>query len=454
MTAVASIGGLSQFVDDLVVVEEAVAEYQRARSVVIGTSTPDPHVDELRAELDLAIARTVTEFELLGEPAAVADRVEALPGFERWHAAAREDPQSTAAFSQTRETSPARVSSWDPVDLSVAGDEIEPPAVMRRADGKALLYPGRIHWGQGPPESLKSWFALVAAVAEVQAGNHVLVVDFEDGAHTLTSRLTALGLTAGQLAHVTYCRPDEPLFDHQERPLGAVSLVRTLEQLRSEHGQRFTLGVIDGVTEAMALEGLEDMKGGGVATWMRRLPKLLARYGPAVFAIDHITKNPEGAGRFAIGSGHKLAGVDGAAYAFKPIRPLARAIGVDEVTGVAQVDVVKDRPGFVRGFADQGVVGSLEVTAYPDGGITARLELPGGAVGPDPKLVLAILEHLAVYEGASGRNITESVGGKAEAIRAALRWMTDVSRALIRVEKSGQTHHHYLTAAGHQELGR
>jgi hypothetical protein len=96
--------------------------------------------------------------------------------------------------------------------------------------------------------------------------------------------------------------------------------------------------------------------------------------GPAVICIDHVTKNsgPHGRGRFAIGGQHKLAGVTGAAYLFEPMAPLSRAI-TEAVNGVVAVTITKDRPGHVRGHAPGGYVGTMFITAWPDGHVDTDL---------------------------------------------------------------------------------
>ena len=59
--------------------------------------------------------------------------------------------------------------------------------------------------------------------------------------------------------------------------------------------------------------------------------------------IDHVTKNSDSRGRFAIGAQAKLAGLDGAAYTIEVRKPLGRGM-----EGALSVRVAKDRPGAVR----------------------------------------------------------------------------------------------------------
>ena len=102
--------------------------------------------------------------------------------------------------------------SWVPVDLGPIvsnGDSLEPgPTMLARSDGEQLLYPGKIHWFAGDPESAKGWLALGACAERIQTGEHVIYVDFEDEANTVVSRLLALGLEGEAIAaQFHYIRP-------------------------------------------------------------------------------------------------------------------------------------------------------------------------------------------------------------------------------------------------------
>ena len=71
--------------------------------------------------------------------------------------------------------------------------------------------------------------------------------------------------------------------------------------------------------------------------------------------------------RFALGGQHKLAGLTGAAYKFTTAKFFTRATGTEPVVGRVIITVEKDRPGYVRGRTDEGRVGQLVLTSYPDG---------------------------------------------------------------------------------------
>jgi hypothetical protein len=358
--------------------------------------------------------------------------------YEAWAADEAEPDQSTAT------------TSWQPIDLRGAldGGDIEPATLMRRRDGIGLLYPGRTHSIAGEPEALKGWAVQAAVAAELLASRDVVYVDYEDDEHGVVARLRALGVPADQIiAGLTYLRPEEPLATHRDTPtLASVHL----DDLLATHP--YALAVIDGVTEAMTTEGLDLRDNADIARWMRRLPRRIADTGPAVVCVDHVTKDADSRGRFAIGGQHKLAGITGASYLFTVIRPLSRAL-LDPVEALVKVTVTKDRPGHVRSHTAGGTVAMLAVTSYPDGGVTVHLEPPtiaGQTLEPDLELQLRILGYLTAYDGSSGRSIEDNVTGKGPRIREALRWMSETG--LITIEPKGTSHLHWLTNAGRATL--
>lgn len=336
--------------------------------------------------------------------------------------------------------------TWRPVDLTaaLAGEDIPPPDLLHRTDKVPLLYRGKTHWFQGESESCKTWAAGLAACEVLTGGGDVLWIDFEDDDRTIVNRLRGLGASPDAIrGHLTYVRPDEPLGDARARVSPAEMDLRDLLAART-----FDLAVVDGVTEAMLTEGLELKDNSDIAAFMRRLPRRLADTGAAVVAIDHVTKDRESQGRYALGGQHKLAGLTGAAYRFDVVRPFARPAGAEPSNGVVTITVKKDRPGYVRARATSERVGTLTLAAYPDGGISAAVEPPDKDPAPDTGLCRRIVDHLLVYEGATLRSIEGAVEGKTPSIRAALKWMTEPPQGWVRVEKRGQAHQHYLTDEG------
>ncbi|GAA2887429.1 hypothetical protein GCM10010472_52190 [Pseudonocardia halophobica] len=248
------------------------------------------------------------------------------------------DAAAKLAAGSTLRDRPA--TSWAAVDLTAVLDGTYRPAqptVSRRADGVGLFYPGRVHSVSAESEAGKSWFALLAARIELDRGHSVVYLDFEDDEGGVVGRLLALGADPDAIRHgFAYVRPMEAINVGRNRAILADLL---------EHFDP-TLVVLDGVTEAMTLHGMELIDNGDIARFGAMLPRWIADRGPAVVDLDHVTKDREGRGRYSIGGQHKLAGLNGAAYVLENRTPFG--IGV---TGRSTVYVAKDRPAQLRQHA-------------------------------------------------------------------------------------------------------
>jgi hypothetical protein len=365
-------------------------------------------------------------------------------------------PHTDAPSNGARPELETKPTTWETMDMTDALDGVDPPAadLWLRTDGVPLLYRGAMHWFHGESESCKSWAAQLATAQVLNSGGRVLYIDFEDDVRSVVHRLLALAVHRDTIAKgLSYVRPDEPLEDGRGRiTAGGVSFARLLDGEFTDGATDWDLAVVDGVTEAMTIEGLDLNSNADIATWLRRVPVRLAALGAAVVMIDHVTKSRDERGRFAIGGQHKLAGVTGAAYTFTALRPFYRTTD-EPVTGTVSVGIVKDRPGHVRRCARDGKIGTLELTAYPDGGVTAAL-VPA-VVEPAPELSLAIrvLEHLELYDGATMRNIEDGVPGGSHQLRSCLKWLAHEDRAWVVVEQKGRSHLHWITDAGREQLG-
>jgi hypothetical protein len=336
-------------------------------------------------------------------------------------------------------------SSWRPVDLTTSQADSEQPRWLHRTDGLALLYHGRIHWMSGEPETAKSWLALTGAAEVLAAGGRVAVVDYEDDAAGFLARSAALGIDAvshHKADRLRYIQPSDPVTagrgDNRYTP-GRLALADLC-------AWQPDLAVIDGVTAGMDLEGLDPERNREVATWLAAVARPLARAGAAVPCLDHVTKSREGRGRWAIGAQHKLAAIDGAAYTIETVRPVARAIGADPIEGLYRLTITKDRRGHIRGHTAPGssTIADVSVTAYPDSGITVRLEVPGrGGLDEHQRRVV---EHLGIYPGAAKTALRGL--GNSDSMDAAVIEL--VKAGHVKVEQVGVAHRHHLTDAGRE----
>lgn len=307
----------------------------------------------------------------------------------------------------------APTSEWAPVDLQPLLDgSVEhldpPPTVLARSDGICLLYAGELNWLSGEPESGKSWLAQLAAAQELAKGNHVLFLDLEDTPSRIIDRLRGLGIDHNAITQRF----------HYIRPATAANTADKTALL--ELAARCSLVVIDGTTDLHLIHGLDPEANKDVAILVSQLLRPLANAGPAVLPLDHVTKNKETRGRYAIGGQHKLAAVRGAAYHLETITPMGRG-----VIGQSRLYITKDRPGHIRGLHTlrQGISKHNAGDFYLDA-TTPALEL---RVAPpieardyaDAARRREIIEYVELRysdlnRGLSLKEIHDGVGGKKE----------------------------------------
>mgnify|MGYP007071600386 CR=1 FL=1 len=311
--------------------------------------------------------------------------------------------------------------SWWPVDLGPLFDgtaETVEPTLFRRDDGQPILYHGKAHAFNGEPESGKSWAALLACVQAVNDGEDVLYIDFEDTAPTVVSRLLNLGAKPESImARFTYMSPSDPLWWHDKVTAAGLEFHALLDE------RTFTLAIIDGVTEAMVLHGLDINSNNDVATFYKILPRRIQAKGSATVQIDHVPKSKEGRGRGGIGGQHKLAGID-VSFVFEVTAPF----GIGR-SGVARVSIEKDRPGQLRQHASGRRLADLHLTSDVNTGLVAELKAPDTLVQKtdhwQPTLVMhSVAEYVADCNAnglhPSQNTIEQGVNGKAETIRKAI----------------------------------
>jgi hypothetical protein len=216
--------------------------------------------------------------------------------------------------------------------MSSGDDERLRPSVGSLDGTLGLLYPGKTHMVSSEPEAGKTWLALMQAAYEMSQGRSVLYIDHEDDARSIVARLLAMGVEQPQLLrHFHYVRPEEALGAH---PTYLEMLLKSVDP---------SLVIIDGVTEAMTLEGFSLTDNQDAAEFFKNVPTKMARLGPAVLLLDHEVKRARDSGRYALGAGHKLAAISGAAFKLRLRAPFA--VGSN---GASTLVIVKDRPGLLR----------------------------------------------------------------------------------------------------------
>jgi hypothetical protein len=315
--------------------------------------------------------------------------------------------------------------SWAPIDLGPFLDgTVRPvlPSLLTRTDGVSLIYPGLTHSLHGESESGKSWVMQAEAAQVLANGGRVLFLDFESDAGALVERLRLLGVTDEAIRErFSYVHPEVDPRNPNE--------AATFEAMLT---QGFRLAILDGVTDAVGLFGLESRDNDALTMWARLLPKRIAdSTGAAVVMVDHVTKDSESRGRFAIGGQAKLATITGAAYTVETAQPLGRGL-----RGVIVLRVAKDRPGYVRGHSGRQRASDrtqeaarIIVDSTLEDMVTVTVEPPSDSADRSSStfrpttLMERVSEalHVSTRGPLSFRQLDEVVHGKAQAKRDAIR---------------------------------
>jgi hypothetical protein len=309
--------------------------------------------------------------------------------------------------------------TWRPVDLApILTGTHKPitPDVGTRSDGVGMFYPSRCHTIASESEAGKSWLAEHVCAYELGRGNHVVYVDFEDEADTVVSHMLTLQVANDVIRErFHYLRPESPITDPVSRG--------DLAEILGDTHPTFT--VVDGVTEGMVLHGLDPLSNKDCATFGQRLPTAISQQGPAVVSLDHVTKSPDGRGRYAIGAVHKLNGLNGGAYLLDNRTPF----GIGR-KGKSTIKIAKDRPGQLRrhGLPSSGGLhwfGDLILDSKDETFAELEIEAPHG-LEPNwrpTELMHRIADALTEHGPLAQRRILAAVTGKTDTKRAALDYL-------------------------------
>lgn len=317
---------------------------------------------------------------------------------------------------------PADAPSWAPVDLTsiLAGTWHPPqPAMLTRTDGVSLLYPGLTHSFHGESESGKSLVAQYLSAQLIGQGLPVVYLDYESDPGSVVDRLLMFGATRDEVAaHFTYVQPEASPHASSAEAHAWLDLTR----------RSLALVVLDGVTASLVASRMESKDNDQVTRWSREIPEQLAhRTGAAVVMIDHVPKDSQTRGRFAIGAQAKLGRITGAAFMLEPKRTLGQ--GLD---GVVSIRIAKDRPGQVRrhggpvNWSDR----TQEVARFV---LDSTVSPPRASVQPPdrhpddgrPFRPTAVMDKVSRFletasEPSTKRQIEQNIPGKAQVTRAAL----------------------------------
>jgi hypothetical protein len=305
--------------------------------------------------------------------------------------------------------------SWESVNLAAPefAQPAEPPAVC------GLLYSGKRHAISGPPEAAKTLVALVLGLEWRRTGlGDFALIDFEMGEHATRRLLEDLGATLEEIRSIYYVTPTTP---------------PELADIESIVDNGMTLAIIDSAAGAYSVSDLDDNKRADAETFSRCWIAPLWLREITTLTLDHVVKNSDNRGRYAIGSERKLGTVD-VALGFDPVLALNRG-GL----GVVNIVTHKDRPGHLP----RPHAAKLELRSDPDThGINWEFKTAGNtdasATGWRPTFLMdRVLEYTSGshYEPLSRSKLADSVTGKREYILQAIDHLIDDGRLYLQDRK-------------------
>jgi hypothetical protein len=226
------------------------------------------------------------------------DRLEFGPDGVPWPTTPMDQPADGHRNGHHR-ADPAAARPFVPVDLAeLARQGVPAPEMVCHG----LLYRGGLHSLAGPPDAGKSTLLYLWALELLDQGERVVLLDEESGREQVTEKLLALGATPDLLGpdHLIYQDFPARTWDPADQQALAELLDRT----------RPALVGLDSAGAFLAVAGLSENESEHVTGFYKAVLLHAARtWNTAVVVLDHQGKSDE-AGRYARGSGAKLALVD------------------------------------------------------------------------------------------------------------------------------------------------
>lgn len=238
-------------------------------------------------------------------------------------------------------------------DLVLFSRDDQPAPLSRihpRSDGQGLLYRGELHWIYGRPAAGKSWVSSWLIGNTLEAGEHVVLLDYENTPKRIIDRLVDLGVDEDAIEAGLHL----PTIKVINSPARELALRRYLEAVRP------ALVVVDAMNPCLTAHSLDENRSGDINRIVEALINPARQLGATAVVLDHVTKDPKGAS-YPINSQAKLAQVTGIAYRmdtaedFKP-----------RCLNEAALVVAKDRHGDVLAIADQDQAALFKLDSRSD----------------------------------------------------------------------------------------
>jgi hypothetical protein len=289
--------------------------------------------------------------------------------------------------------------SWTPINLA---NDPETPPTAPELGGFGIVYRGKRHVFSGPQESAKTLAAYAIGLETIRIDHGwICILDFEMGRRSARIRLRELGATNDELARIMYLEPETPA---------------TPDRISALIGWQPELVIIDAAAGAYSMQGLDDNHRADVEKFASLYVAPFYRAEIATLVLDHVVKNTESRGKYAIGSERKTGGVD-VHLGFDTILPIKRGS-----TGIYKVTTQKDRDG----WHERGRLADLHLTSHPDTHqITWEWRQAEHHEDPSSWMPTIYMERVSKYlhedgEACSRKNIEDNVEGGTDYIRQAI----------------------------------
>jgi hypothetical protein len=252
--------------------------------------------------------------------------------------------------------------------------------------------------------------AYAVAIEELEAKRRVLLVDLEMGRFDARDLLRDLGATDEHLGRLLYVEPETG-------PTGS-TIAELLWPYQGDESHPFdlSLAIVDAAAGAYALSDLDDSKRLDAERWAGLWVRPLWDAGVATITIDHVVKNADNRGKYAIGSERKVGQVDvhlGFEFVGQPLRRGGNA--------VCKITTHRDRPGWLP----RPRAAELELASDPGTHkITWSFKAPGETSVPFKPTILMdrVLDHVGhyAYEPVARTVLAGQVKGRKEYVLQAI----------------------------------
>jgi energy-coupling factor transporter ATP-binding protein EcfA2 len=329
------------------------------------------------------------------------------------------------------------------VKLKAPVDEVDPPPGLEFATGlgtlargeraaprqivDGLVIEGKIHWLAGHPGHGKSTMAMHVAVAHMNAGGHVIWLDYEAGEVPTIERLMAAG------AKVEQVDDDNPehLFHLAVSPTSGADAEDFADIAAALDTYPGALVVFDSASKALGAAGLDENNPSEVTRWTTNIVIPTREAGATVIVIDHVTKGATKTTPYARGAGSKLADTDVSWYV-EAVHNFDR-----ETVGKVELTRKKDREGRLPerlAFEVGDGNGALPVRQVEIENEESQGKREAGLRG---RVLAALQEHSTPEQTLSGNQIVQLVHGRKADVLAALGELVNLSGSGVE-QKPGE----------------